>query len=242
MKNPYFISKINMMNFQSPFGDERCINLRHLAETLDRKVLALVAENPMRVLSCSYWENHDPWFVTRRRLMDNFCLFVLEGSLTLRLDDAEYLLRPGDCFLLGTEVFHAFGLPEGENQVKHFILHTLPGRFSLENPVDRLKSPCHRFPIEAGEKENLKRMIGETQSGESVGLRYWELFLNRLLFDLALRGEIASATLGERNPRFIAALRFLGPISETRSGWGISLRRRESERCDVVSCSAAVLD
>ena len=197
------------MDRKSPFGDERWIDLSGDAASLDRGALEVVAENPMRVLSCSYWENYDPWFVTRRRLMDNFCLFVLEGSLKLCLDHAEYLLHPGDCFLLGAEVFHAFGLPEGENQVKHFILHTLPGRFSLENPVDRLKSPCHRFPIEAGEKENLKRMIGETQSGGSVGLRYWELFLNRLLFDLALRGEIASATLGERNPRFIAALRFL---------------------------------
>ncbi len=209
MKNPYFISKIDMMNFQSPFGDERCINLRHLAETLDRKVLALVAENPMRVLSCSYWENHDPWFVTRRRLMDNFCLFVLEGSLTLRLDDAEYLLRPGDCFLLGTEVFHAFGLPKGESRVKHFILHTLPGRFSLGNPVDRLKKPCHRFPIGSDERDVLMRMIGETQDSGHIGLRYWELFLNRMLFDLALRGEMVSAADGELNGRFAAALRFL---------------------------------
>ena len=101
----------------------------------------------MRVLSCSYWENYDPWFVTRRRLMDNFCLFVLEGSLKLCLDHAEYLLHPGDCFLLGTEVFHAFGLPEGENQVKHFILHTLPGRFSLENPVDASRRSLGRVSV-----------------------------------------------------------------------------------------------
>ena len=198
-----------MMDRNSPFGDERCISLRERAALLDRNALALVAENPMRVLSCSYWENHEPWFVTRRRLMDNFCLFVLEGSLKLCLDHAEYLLRPGDCFLLGTDVYHAFGLPEGETQVKHFILHTLPGTFSLENPVDRLKSPCHSFPLDTEEIEHLKRMIGETQSGGSIGFRYCGLFLNRLLFDLALRNEMLPAEWTERNPRFVAALRFL---------------------------------
>lgn len=197
------------MNKKSPFGDERWIDLSGLAASLDRDALALAAENPLHVFSCSYWENHAPWFVTRRRVMDNFCLFVLEGSMKLCLDHAEYLLKPGDCFLLGTEVYHAFGLPEGEKLVKHFIFHCLPGKFSFGNPVNRLKTPCHSFPLDEKETGNLKMMIGETQRGGSAGHRYCDMILNRLLFDLALRNEFDVPDCAVQNPRISASLHFL---------------------------------
>ncbi len=198
-----------------PFGDERLQNLSEHAGLLNRAAINMVTENPLRVFSCSLWDNYHPWFVPRRILPDNFCLFVFSGKLQLILDNNEYILEPGDCFLLGNSVPHAFGLPPGGKNVRHFIFHAYPRNGFISNPINHLKTPVHQH---SSEIEMMKNVIGLFQSGEKKALSYCDLLLNKLLMEIALHDGFKCENLTPLNGRVTAAVSFAERHFDTNIG------------------------
>lgn len=208
----------NRHSTHKPFGDERQLNLAPRAKQLNQAAIHLAAKNPLRVFSCSLWDNHHPWFVPRRILPDNFCLFVIFGKLQLILDDSEYVLNPGNCFLLSNGIPHAFGLPPGERNVKHFIFHAYPQNGFLANPVNCLKTPFHQHSLTPLEIELLKDTIALFQCGIKSVLSYCDIFLNKLLMEIAMQDGFKPEIQTASNSRVAAAVAFAEQHYETNIG------------------------
>ncbi len=200
------MEKIDTPRKLGPYGDERRIDLFSRAAAWPADRIEMILGNPMRVLSCSYWNNFAPWRVPFRVLPDNFCLFVLSGTVQLKLEDAEYRLPRGHGFLLGVNVRHEFGLAPGESACRHLVFHALPGKPTPVNPINLLTSPCHPIPSLLNDEARLLDLIALTDSGRTAAERHCDGFLNGVLLDLAKAGNFAPPPRFSGNSPLCAAI------------------------------------
>jgi len=203
------MDKIDTQRKLGPYGDEHCIDLSSRLASWNMKCVETIIANPMHVLSCSYWNNFSPWYVPPRKLPDNFCLFVLAGTVWLKLETAEYVLHPGEAFLLGVNVLHEFGLPKGEKQCRHIIFHALPQKPTPNNPIDRLSSPYHFIPSLEHEAEHLLDIIALAKFDNVAAQSFSNLFLNKTLLALAQQGKFESWFDARENTRLATATSYM---------------------------------
>ncbi len=189
------------MHSTSQYGDQRRIYLTSRLDSRETDSLKNILENPLHVLSCSYWNNFAPWHVTARTLPDNFCLFVLSGKVQLILDDSKCILSSGEGFLLPYNAKHEFALAPGEKKCRHIIFHALPLNAASVNPIDHLISPCHKIPILEAEREFLLDVIALVENGNQAAVSFCDNFLNKVLMNLAKQGKFKQFPDYRQSPR-----------------------------------------
>lgn len=193
--------------YRDLYGNEYRIPLdQHLAASQIKNFRNLREQVKLNVLTCAYWENRKPWFVTRRTLADSICLFVRRGKLLLELDDKQHILKRGDCFFLPEKTPHAFGLPSGTDSVAHVIIHCFAHDFfgnevfpCLDSPVQRLKN--FRFYFD-------HLMTGVALSDAGHGCKYISNIFENILADFALAGKIKFPRHAVSDTRIMKSIRF----------------------------------
>jgi len=169
-------------------------------------------------IHCAFWSNKSPWFVPKRKVFDDFCVFVRSGRLLVEIDGARRLLKPGECLLLPEGRSHAFGLARGDEKVSHAIVHCHARSLDGGSVLERLASPFQALPGGASELERILDCVALFERSERSGRAYARSLLSGLLVGLARKGRLAAATLRQIDPRIKAALLFMDAHAASNIG------------------------
>lgn len=136
-----------------------------------------------RLLSALHWDNHVPWDVPRRKIMDNFFLFPADPIL-VGTDQGERVIGPGEFFLVPEGRWHWYRGVAGTRSTAHVILHVLFDSRSRVNPMDAFQSASHRLESYAFWYARLRRLVCLWQHSPEAAKRHGEALLTELLLEL----------------------------------------------------------
>lgn len=197
-----------MKQLLSPYGNEHRISLAKELPPAKIQILNDVLNGlSFDLLSCSCWQNHTPWFVPPRRIADHFCVFPLEGTMSVILPNSSHRLRRGEALLLPIQMEHSFGLSKEEKRVRHLIFHTLVQKSCLFDPFSALSSPIQKIRDAEFYLPRLNDAVVFHDAGKKEGLDYAANLLKMLFTDLARQNRL---TLPDSfpNPRIRAGMEF----------------------------------
>jgi AraC-like DNA-binding protein len=164
---------------------------------------------PPVVIHCAHWQNRSPWFVPRRRVFDDFCVFVTSGRLLVELEDGKRLLGRGECLLLPEGRPHAFGLAGGDRSVSHVIVHCHAHDLHGGDLLEGLDSPFQTLADPDSVLARLLDCVCLFQDTPAAGMEYARLLLREILLQSARSGRLGERPRGEVDHRIGTALRFI---------------------------------
>jgi len=217
--NKFDDEEFSMAKPPSPFGYQIRTSLAKRIPEDKAKAMAEALEGVrIDVVHCAFWSNRSHWFVPRRRVFDDFCVFVRSGRLLVELDGERRLLKAGECLLLPEGRPHAFGLAKGDGRVSHAIVHCFARSLDGGSALERLGSPFQSLSGGNGELERIMDCVALYERDERSGRAYARNLLSGLLAELARKGEFKASPSRRIDPRIMAALRFMDEHATSNIG------------------------
>ncbi len=161
------------------------------------------------VLGVTYWNCFRPWHVPRRRICDNFMLFVEDGLLSVTVSGRHRILRRGECVFVPEFEPHAYGFADGCDSASHFIMHALCENIAITNPFRCFDSPFLALPASDWFLNELKGIVALRAHDERAAFAASGMLLRMFFATMARQGRWEMMEETYPDSRMAAALHFI---------------------------------